>query len=272
MALGIDSLFSLVENAFSAFEDVEQQVTNVVMDYIYSSSTIRTAWKAAMITGSLRIPVQTSSMWGDRALMTVSGLSLFSNATSLSDALVLAGGSSAASAIINTLSDQAGSSNGQYYTTMLNYSFQVPNVGGVPIGAASVTMSQDVDVGEHLLISQSTSSKKYWIDNAVPHLKEWTIDGYISTSLEIDHYYIVRPSLWMQVNSLDQYIKSRRPILFKDNRNQFQFVLITHLEISQDATYNNALKVNMILREFVPFEVESTISTVSAELLGDALS
>lgn len=138
----------------------------------------------------------------------------------------------------------------------------LPNIEGIPISTATITSSREVEVGEQLMIVQSTSAKKYWTDNAVPKLKEWTIDGYITPALAIDAYYIVRPSLLMQITFLDDCASSRRPVLFKDNRGGFRYVQITNLQTKEEASYNNAIKVDITLREYAPFSVNNMQSVV----------
>ena len=112
------------------------------------------------------------------------------------------------------------------------------------------------------MIVQSTSSKEYWTDNAVPKLKEWHIEGYITTSLSLDSQYLIKPSLKMQMNFLDICAASRRPVLFKDNRGEFMFVQITNLQTEEEATYNNAIKVSISLKEYKPYKVKNMASAI----------
>lgn len=133
----------------------------------------------------------------------------------------------------------------------------LPNIEGVPISTSVMNTTREVEIGEQVMIVQSTTQKQYWTDNAVPKLKEWTLEGYITPALTLDQQYLIKPSLKMQINFLDTCAKSRRPVLFKDNRGEFMFVQITNLQTTEEASYNNAIKVNISLREYKPFEVDN---------------
>lgn len=138
----------------------------------------------------------------------------------------------------------------------------LPNIEGIPISAPSISTTRDIDVGEQMMIVESSVTKKYWTDNAVPHLKEWNIEGYITTALSIDSAFLIRPSLKMQMDFLDTCAVSRRPVLFKDNRGEFRFVQITNLQSTEESSYNNAIKINISLKEYNPFEVENVAANI----------
>ena len=137
-----------------------------------------------------------------------------------------------------------------------------PNIEGIPISSPQVVSDREIDVGEQMMIVQSTTQKKYWTDNAVPHLKTWTVEGYITTQLSLDNYYISKPSLRMQHEFLDICAASRRPVLFKDNKGDFRLVQIMSLHTEEVAEYNNAIKVTIQLKEYKPFQV-GTFTNIS---------
>lgn len=138
-----------------------------------------------------------------------------------------------------------------------------PNIAGVPISASRMETNREVEVSESMVIVQDSAQKKYWTDNAVPRLKEWNIEGYITSASALDVGCIIKPSLTWQAYYLDVCAKSRRPVMFKTNRGEFVKVQITSLKTDEDATYNNAIKVYISLKEYNPYTVTSDIRDIS---------
>jgi hypothetical protein len=135
-----------------------------------------------------------------------------------------------------------------------------PNIAGIPISSASIETNREIEISESQVIVQSTSQKKYLTDNAVPRLKEWTISGYLTSLSPIDQGTLIKPSLQWQAFYLDICASSRRPVTFKTNRGEFVKVQITNLHTSEEASYNNAIKVEISLKEFNPYFVSSNMS------------
>lgn len=135
-----------------------------------------------------------------------------------------------------------------------------PNIAGIPISSASIDTNREIEISESQVIVQSTSQKKYLTDNAVPRLKEWTISGYLTSLSPIDQGTLIKPSLQWQAFYLDVCASSRRPVTFKTNRGEFVKVQITNLHTSEEASYNNAIKVEISLKEFNPYFVSSNMS------------
>ena len=140
-----------------------------------------------------------------------------------------------------------------------------PNIAGVPISAKSVTTSREVDISESMVISQSSGSKLYMTDNAVPRLKEWVISGYLTSSSILDAGFLIKPSLVWQLYYLDVCAKSRKPVMFKTNKGEFVKVQITNLNTSEDASYNNCVEVSITLKEYNPYVA---VSATTKRLLG----
>lgn len=138
-----------------------------------------------------------------------------------------------------------------------------PNIAGVPISASRMETSREVEVSESMVIVQDSAQKKYWTDNAVPRLKEWSIEGYITSASALDVGCVIKPSLTWQAYYLDVCAKSRRPVMFKTNRGEFVKVQITSLKTDEDASYNNAIKVYISLKEYNPYTVTSDIRDIS---------
>ena len=134
-----------------------------------------------------------------------------------------------------------------------------PNIAGIPISSAVVDTNREVEVSESQVIVQSTKTKKYWTDNAVPRLKEWTIQGYLTPTSPLDGGQLIKPSLQWQAFYLDVCARSRRPVTFKTNRGEFVKVQITNLHTTEEASYNNAIKVEISLKEYNPYFISSSM-------------
>ena len=132
-----------------------------------------------------------------------------------------------------------------------------PNIAGIPISSASVETNREVEISESQVIVQSTKTKKYWTDNAVPRLKEWSISGYLTSTSPLDNGQLIKPSLQWQAYYLDIVAGSRRPVTFKTNRGEFCKVQITNLHTIEEASYNNAIKVEISLKEYNPYFITS---------------
>ena len=145
----------------------------------------------------------------------------------------------------------------------------IPNISGIPISTQHYSESREVDVSESMVLVQSTSTKKYWTDNAVPRLKTWNMDGYITSLSAADAGLRIKPSLTWQARYLDICAKSRRPIMFKTSRGEFTKVQITSLNLEEDPSYNNAIHISISLKEYAPYYVEELPSTIHrAQLIG----
>lgn len=133
--------------------------------------------------------------------------------------------------------------------------FADPNIEGIPIKADMQNTSRAVDVSRQMIIAQDSggSGGKHWItDNAAPHPRVWRIKGYLtSLSKTLDAALIIKPTLQMQVQLLDFYASSRRPIWFKAHYSLFYKVLIESFEYDFDPKAQNVIPVNITLCEFL---------------------
>ena len=136
-----------------------------------------------------------------------------------------------------------------------------PNIEGIPIRAEKETGSRDVEVAETMVIAQNDNGKAWLTDNSVPRPREWTVSGYLmSLSGFIDAFFRIKPTILAQTQMLDVYAKSRRPVWYKTHDNRFYQCLITQFTYEYNPTVQNAVHVNVTLREFVPL----TSNTVAA--------
>lgn len=141
---------------------------------------------------------------------------------------------------------------------LLDEALMQPNIAGIPISSAKVETTREIEVSESMVIVQSTKNRKYWTDNAVPRLKEWTIEGYLTSTSPLDTGCLIKPSLQWQAYYLDVCARSRRPVLFKTNRGEFTQVQITSFHTTEEASYNNAIQVSISLKEYNPYTIAST--------------
>lgn len=153
---------------------------------------------------------------------------------------------------------------------LINYVLKItmdPNIEGIPIGTSQISVTRDVDISESCFIIPDEGSKEYRADNAVPRLREWSLTGYLSTMASFADYGImIKPTILIQMKLLDTYAKSRRPVWFKTNNGTFYRVQIKHMQITQDPTMMNGAKIDVVLKEYYPIIVNSTLrSTTVAE-------
>lgn len=244
-------------------ENAKAYGISVMMDSIIASSAMKDVYETVMLNASARQAIRSTK--GGAVVMgqgisgvTQSAVSIgyeaAMGAVALTDVSVVtaAGISSIANLISSEMQD------------LWEKTLMVPNIEGVPISTATIDTSREIDVGDQVMIVQSTAKKQYWTDNAVPRLKEWTVSGYITPQLLLDSMYAVKPSLKMQHEFLDICADSRRPVLFKDNRGEFRFVQIMSLHTTEEASYNNAIKVTITLKEYKPFSVNSVTALVDS--------
>lgn len=241
----------------TSVENAKLAATYAVMDAIVRSSAWKTAYEAVMLSSSAAQVLRNQSLRQRQGTSTITGLGLEA-ASALSGVIGLLD----ISLVTEAASAYALSKASPFLQDIWEKTLMLPNIEGVPISSSVINTDRRVDVGEHPMIVQSSTKKQYWTDNAVPKLKEWTIEGYITTSLSLDNLYLVKPSLKMQINFLDMCAESRRPVLFKDNRGEFIFVNIMNLSTTEEASYNNAIKVSISLREYKPFMVTNAVAQV----------
>lgn len=241
----------------TSVENAKLAATYAVMDAIVRSSAWKTAYEAVMLSSSAAQVLRNQSLRQRQDTSTITGLGLEA-ASALSGVIGLLD----ISLVTEAASAYALSKASPFLQDIWEKTLMLPNIEGVPISSSVVNTDRSVDVGEHPMIVQSSTKKQYWTDNAVPKLKEWTIEGYITTSLTLDNLYLVKPSLKMQINFLDMCAESRRPVLFKDNRGEFIFVNIMNLRTIEEASYNNAIKVSISLKEYKPFTVTNAVAQV----------
>lgn len=136
--------------------------------------------------------------------------------------------------------------------------FRYPNIEGITIFTEKEQQSGTSNISFNpLVVQQDMASTTYVCDNAVPMPREWTLSGYLTAVLPIDHGLVVKPSIMMQRDYLDHCRMSRRPVWYKTFDNRFYRVLISHFDSTWEADKMNALSVNIKLVEYKPLTVNT---------------
>lgn len=139
-----------------------------------------------------------------------------------------------------------------------------PNIDGIVIHAESELGGRDVSTSQRVVLSvendsmDATTKKQYIVDNAVPKLRTWEVNGYLVTSSILLRSFTVKDDLILKLLMLDSYTKSRLPVLFKSSDMRFYKVLITHYDYEYDPKATNAVKIKVQLQEYKTVNVSST--------------
>lgn len=138
-----------------------------------------------------------------------------------------------------------------------------PNIDGIVIKAESEKCSRSVTASEQLVLNASSpiaeggGTQDYVIDNSVPHLREWHIDGYIMTTAPFAHGLLIHDDVKTKLMLLDSYAASRKPVLFKTHDCRFYKVIITSLEPEYDPKNEVGIKISVTLKEFKTMDVSA---------------
>lgn len=244
-------------NASKGVQNAQDFIKSELISKIANEPELQEAWKVLMLSSNI-IPVAKSRgkytpvlpPWVNNTLNSTGSVIGIANAFVTNNISSILGASTGLSTVLGAS------------TETLSSVLMMPNIEGIPISSNKVITSRNADTSEQVLIVQSTSQKKYWTDNVVPHLKEWQINGYITSSLSIDQGFVIKPSLDLQMKFLDICMLSRRPVLFKNARGEFIFVQITNLQTVESPEYNNAVEITISLKEYVPYEVTTEIQEI----------
>lgn len=260
--IGLDSITSSsLYRSIADSDETTAKAINVVLDAVNSDESIALVFDTAMITvNEAAVYKNNHGSVGMRKNTTRSLINaVFTNAdatfSTLAGAFLGPTARSTTHKMFSHLSTAVNRTIDNWEQALVQ-----PNIAGVPISAKSVTTSREVDISESMVISQSSGSKLYMTDNAVPRLKEWEISGYLTSSSILDAGFLIKPSLVWQLYYLDVCAKSRRPVMFKTNKGEFVKVQITNLNTSEDASYNNCVEVSITLKEYNPYVAETATS------------
>lgn len=229
-SLGIKDLWSSLTSSKKGV-DIQEKAIIEVLDKVLKSAAAETAFDSVMLANNAA-SMQKNMHGGIPVNMNTDNIPLYSLIQSAANAQI-------------------------HGTVSIMEVLVEPNVAGIPISTAKIETNREVEVSESMVIVQSTKQRKYWTDNAVPRLKEWDVDGYLTAITPLDTGQLIKPSLQWQAYYLDVCAKSRRPVMFKTNRGEFTKVQITNLHTVEEASYNNAIHITMTLKEYNPYIVSS---------------
>lgn len=156
------------------------------------------------------------------------------------------------------------------YVNRLWELFRQPNIEGIVVFAESESTTRHMDVSTSPLVVQSNlidgviSRTTYVTDNAVPQPRTWQLNGHLSTVMTTDHYFVIKPSLLLQRDYLDNCMRTRKPVVFKAYDNNFHRVLITDMKTAWDSKSMNTMSIQLSMVEYVPIEVGTEIPNSAA--------
>jgi hypothetical protein len=165
------------------------------------------------------------------------------------------------------------------FVDLLNKAQQLvldPNIEGICIKTEDQTISRQIETSEQMVICQQgkdSGSKEYVTDNSVPHPREFTIRGKLSSFASLDMYFVVKPGLVAQMNLLDRLSVARMPVLFKTYYGEFVYCMIKDLQFQQVPNETNVIGVTVILKEFkeLVVELQSANNVLESIELSDAV-
>jgi hypothetical protein len=157
--------------------------------------------------------------------------------------------------------DQVSTEVAQYMNKVFT-ALKDPNIEGIPIKSAKVTVHREVEVSDYGVVTGKGYYHKNIADNAVPKPRTWTVTGFITSVWDVDTGFILKPSLLLQAKLLDAFAQSRRPLWFKTDENEFVKVQITDIQIERVPEYLNGESVVIQLKEFVPLEIMTNVTGV----------
>jgi len=139
----------------------------------------------------------------------------------------------------------------------------IPNIEGIPIFSHRITTGRDVELSEQSLIitgdNDNGKTRMRFVDNAVPRLRMWNVQGHIlSIAPILDYASIVKPSLVMEIDYLDAMAKSGKPVWFKTHTNEFVRCQIQQFSFEWTAEKSTGVAIQMTLKEYSPLFMSTT--------------
>jgi hypothetical protein len=122
-----------------------------------------------------------------------------------------------------------------------------PSVNGILIYPNEYLEVVDSNVSEQMIIDGSGGAIQYF-DNIALQPRAWQIKGFIKASIG-ENTNLFQPSLQVQKYALFQFRNLRQPVQFKDPQQQTFKCFIEKLEFPQQPDTQNALIINISLKE-----------------------
>jgi hypothetical protein len=140
--------------------------------------------------------------------------------------------------------------------------FTLPMVGIISINADKYEQIGRNETPESLVIAEMPvegSPKKYVTDNTAPRPRQWRIHGFIDSIIPgLENGMIIKPSLQIQKQYLENTRKSRAPFSFKTTDNEYVDCLIENITYTETPRNQNKIEVDIAVKEFVKLEAKFT--------------
>lgn len=151
-------------------------------------------------------------------------------------------------------------------TTIINKilaAVSIPNIEGIPIFSHKISSGRDVELSEQSIImtgdKDSGKTRMKFVDNAVPRLRVWNVQGHIlSIAPILDYASVVKPSLIHEIDYLDAMAKSGKPVWFKTHTNEFVRCQIQQFQFEWTAEKSTGVAIQMTLKEYAPLFMSTT--------------
>ncbi len=161
------------------------------------------------------------------------------------------------------------------FINKLNAAVCVPNLEGIPIFSAKMSTRRDILLSEQNIILPSDNvdagtgvgaiKRGIYVDNAVPRLRTWDIQGYILSVMPLlDYRAQVKPSLLLEMDYIDAIAKSGKPVWFKTHTNEFVRAQVQGFSFEFTPEINTGVAVTLSLKEYSPLRITTNAATDGA--------
>ena len=140
----------------------------------------------------------------------------------------------------------------------------------IPIKSTSLNMRHVNEIGNTMLISQTTQQKDYVVDNVAPRPRIWTGTGYIDSLAPIAELgFVIKPTLLLQQAILEAAADSRQPVKFKTDTGEVFDVVVQDLQITSLEKGSGVKMITYVVQEVKILE-NAILTGESADTLGTA--
>ena len=120
----------------------------------------------------------------------------------------------------------------------------------IPIKSTGLVMRHVNEIGNTMLISQTTQQKDYVIDNVAPRPRTWSGTGYISSLAPLAELgLMIKPTLLLQQAILEAAADSRQPVKFKTDTGEVFDVVVQDLQIASIEKGNGVKMITYVVQE-----------------------
>ena len=120
----------------------------------------------------------------------------------------------------------------------------------IPIKSEVLTMRHINEIGNTMLISQTTQQKDYVTDNVAPRPRTWSGKGYIDSLAPLAELgLMIKPTLLIQQAILEAAADSRQPVKFKTDTGEVFDVVVQDLQITSLEKGNGVKMITYVVQE-----------------------